>query len=593
MNCQVLVKIKTVTFHLPDEWACHTIRPIPTVWPRFPRLRGARVPVFVAACALAACAPGQRPADLSTPSTADAPPITPGSDPSASRSSSTPSGTAEPTTEPTTDASLVTPGGDPPTGPSRSTPGGRAELTIDTDSPTIPIDPRLFGTNVPAWLGPEVLGADWFRAALADAGVTTVRMPGGSWSNTYPWDACELRRPECWAPNSARPSDFAALLESTGLEGMWTVSANATAESAAALVAFFNGTVADARPIGTDRDGIDWGTVGTWAELRASGGHPQPVPILRWEIGNEVWGGRPDAGGEQCADFGWEDVWTCDGTEYMEGDGDHDGFLAVRDAMRAVDPTIEVGAVGVPSPGDWSDWGHEVLEHVGSIDFYVVHEYGFVESPAAADAAAGPGQRWADVAAAAAPALGAERLAVTEYNLVSFEAGDTEHMMTTAANAFFLADTLGRFASAGIGAANHWNMANGTTGSGTDYGLVDLNEQRRFPAFSAFAAWALAGSELLANPAPESVPGLTVYPTKHADGRVAVIVLNPGEERAVDWQALGTDPTAPTTQVAFVAPSLESRSMERVPDVELDGPAGTLELAAHSINVITIGHIDD
>jgi hypothetical protein len=75
---------------------------------------------------------------------------------------------------------------------------------------------------------------------------------------------------------------------------MWTLSANATAQSAAAAVAFFNGDVGDDRVIGIDRQGVDWGTVGSWAALRERGGNAEPHRIALWEFGNEVYGGRPD-----------------------------------------------------------------------------------------------------------------------------------------------------------------------------------------------------------------------------------------------------------------------------------------------------------
>lgn len=129
---------------------------------------------------------------------------------------------------------------------------------------------------------------------------------------------------------------------------MVTVNMNGTAQEAAALVAYFNGEVDDERPIGMDARGRDWGKVSDWAALRRENGNPEPLPIQYVEVGNEIYGGKA---GKDCAPWGWEDVWTCDGTEYVNGIGSgaarRDGYRAFRDAMRAVDPTIQVGAVGV------------------------------------------------------------------------------------------------------------------------------------------------------------------------------------------------------------------------------------------------------
>ena len=180
-----------------------------------------------------------------------------------------------------------------------------SKLTIRDDLVGAEIDRRLLGTNVPAWLGPTVLADRAFVDATIESGVTLLRMPGGSWSNSYDWLGCESsdasQCPWTWA---ARPTDFVEFMQATGLPGMWTISMNETAESAAAAVAFFNGSAGDERAIGVDRDGVDWGTVATWARLRAEHGNDDPVPIELWEVGNEVYGGRGGVGGAAFAPIG-------------------------------------------------------------------------------------------------------------------------------------------------------------------------------------------------------------------------------------------------------------------------------------------------
>lgn len=411
---------------------------------------------------------------------------------------------------------------------------GAVDVVVDVDDAT-PIPPELLGTNVPAWLGPERLGDPDFVDAVREVRTTLVRMPGGSWSNVYDWLGCELGDEDtCVFDEPARPSDFAAFLTETRLEGMWTVSANSTAESAAALVAFFNGETGDDREIGVDRDGVDWQTVGYWAGLRESGGHPAPIGITWWEFGNEVYGGRPETGGSECASFGWEEVWTCDGTEYVTGTDDQDGYLAVRAAMRSVDPSISVGAVGIGRPGEWSSWGDEVIAAAGDdLDFYVVHEYGFDRSPDADEAAARPAELWEPLIAEVDAALGdGTPVGVTEYNLVSFEAADTEQTMTTVMNALYIADSIGRMARAGVDVAAQWNFANGVTGSGTDYGLVDADTYEPLPAYHAVRAWGTAGSELLG--LDGEVADVAFHPTRDIDGSVRIVVVHVGDsERTV------------------------------------------------------------
>jgi hypothetical protein len=462
-------------------------------------------------------------------------------------------------------AALAACAGDGPSSVSSQASGTR--IVLDTDAAGVAWDRLLLGTNVPAWLGPDRLADEGFRQAIADAGITWLRFPGGSWSNGYDWLGCERRdESACFWTWAARPSDFLDLAAGTGLPAMWTVSANATAQEAAALVAFANGEVDDDRIIGRDRRDRDWGTVGEWAALRAEHGRPEPVRIELWEFGNEVFGGRPDAGPE-CASFGWEDVWTCDGSEYVTGSDEHDGYLAVRAAMLAVDPDIAVGAVGVPDAGSWGGWGAEVASEAGdAIDFYVVHHYGFDSSPPPDDVLDAPRSQWPSVMAGvldtfeADPGVAAPPVAVTEYNLVAFQDADTEAVMATQANALYLAATLGEMAAAGVDLAAQWNLANGEAPNGTDYGLLDADTGERHPAYEAFRMWSQMGDTLV----PIEVrgdPALRAFGARRDDGSLTVLVLNGADTGAsFDLDLVGSDGAWSLTESRAVASSLAART---------------------------------
>lgn len=469
------------------------------------------------------------------------------------------------------------------------------DVLVRTDRAGTRIDQRLLGTNVPAWLGPERLASNWFRESLLASGATTIRMPGGSWSSVYGWSDCELRSGSgCIWDGAARPSDYLELLEATGLDGMWTVSINETAQSAAAVVAFFNGSIDDDRSIGVDRNGRDWGTVGDWAAVRGEGGHPDPSPIRLWEIGNEVWGGQRSTGGDQCASYGWEVVWTCDGTEYVTGTDHHDGYLAIRSAMRTVDPDIEIGLVGVPDPSSWKDWGTEVLTAAeGQFEFYVVHQYGFDWSPSPDEAIRRAAELWPDVVVRSRASLPpGTPIALTEYNLVSTEEDDDRQTLTQVANAIFVAETIGELAGRGVEIANHWNFANERSSNGTDYGLVDADTGDPYPAYHAFAAWGRAGDELLDAAFAEDLDdaaSVRVYPTRRADGSLHVIVVHTGD--ASRQLAIGLESGVPTAPVAVGysaerpdAVSLQERSLE----APVVGGAVEVELGPWSITEIEL-----
>jgi hypothetical protein len=391
----------------------------------------------------------------------------------------------------------------------RHSPTDTASIYIQTSGPVTPINPFIFGSNLPAWLNPVRFENSTFRARTMATGLTMLRMPGGSWSNTYDWLACENGMiPDCEWPWAARPTDFLNFLRATGIEGMWVVSPNGTAQEAAALVAFFNAAITDTTPIGVDLRGRDWLTAGHWAQLRRDHGNPEPLPVKLWEVGNEVYGGEPDNHPE-CQPHGWEEVWTCDGTEYVNGVGSgserHQGYLEFRQAMRAVDSTIQVGVVGTPFATQWHNWGNEVIAAAGEVmDFYSIHQYAYFNPSASyADVLAQPHRTWPDIRADLNTALETHAgdrdipTAVTEYGLFSAGDLDDDQMMIRAVNTLFIADTLGQIIQSGFAMALQWDLANGRFLNGTDYGLLDPETFARNPPYYVFPLWTRFGHELL------------------------------------------------------------------------------------------------
>ncbi len=492
---------------------------------------------------------------------------------------SSPGTTASPTTAATT---LVSPtevldSTELPLTPTTAALDGRPLIRIDTTAPGQPIDPRLFGTNAPAWIGPSNLGRDDVIAMTQALGTNILRIPGGSWSNAYSWLACETGDAQsntedgCYWPWAARPTDFLNFVRATGQEAMWTVSINGTSKEAAALVAFFNGSVGDTTPIGVDVRGYDWKTVGHWAQLRADNGNPEPLGIKLWEVGNEVYGGKPDTGGSDCSEWGWEDVWTCDGTEYMlgkiAGSEIHEGYLDFRDAMREVDPSILVGAVGVEEPDSWSDWGNEIMREGGeNLDFYVIHHYAYSEQPPSAEAAlTRPQETWAEMIAQTNAAFDTTLgrripIAVTEYNLVAFQDLDNDQLMTRAVNALFMADTLGQLATHGVAMANQWDLANGRANNGTDYGMIDMDTGIRAPQYYALLLWTRFGTQLLPVESPFAADTtLSFYAGRAEDGSLSLLAINKtATPQEVRFEWLGASGTWQASVDLFMADTLEA-----------------------------------
>ncbi len=434
-------------------------------------------------------------------------------------------------------------------------PGLTTTINIQVNGSAIPISSYLRASNLPTWLGPTRLSDPTFRIRTNSSGLTLLRLPGGSWSNNYGWLSCELGtnapgRLDCPAFWAAKPRDFIAFLKATGTEGMWTVSPNATSKEAAALVAYFNGSVDDTRPLGVDIRGTDWQTVGYWASLRTSAGYPEPIGIHFWEVGNEIYGSRPDTGGALCQPWGWENTWTCDGFEYVNGKGNgpsrREGYLEFVQAMKFVDPTIQVGAVGYEWPGTPSDgqsnwqtfagWGSRVISAAGNnLDFYAVHPYAYFQPPSnPADILANPQSYWPAFVGAIRNAFdtyGGGRqapIAVTEFNLVSVQDQDNNQLMTRVVNALFLADSIGQAARLGIPILIQWDLANGRAGNGTEYGLMhEDNQFYRAPQYYVYPLWARFGSQMLPVTSTLSeATQLSLYAGRVDDNTISLLAIN-------------------------------------------------------------------
>ncbi|RJP46142.1 MAG: alpha-L-arabinofuranosidase [Anaerolineaceae bacterium] len=424
-------------------------------------------------------------------------------------------------------------------------------LTIQVNQVVASIHPLMRGSNAPSWLADRYSNAT-FRSRTKYSGLKYLRLPGGSWSNMYGWLGCEMRvhqvgtsqpcggEGENWSSWITRPTDYINFLRATNMQAIYIVNVNASAQESAALVAFFNGDPSDTRLIGVDRYGQDWQTVGHWAQLRVDHGNPQPFKIRYWEVGNEVYGATQAAGGSSCMSWGWENAWTCDGAKYINGDATHDGYLSIRAAMRAVDPTIRVGAVGLEDMKSYNNWGRKVLQNAGSVmDYYVIHPYPYGTPPA--NTAAGwvkilakPRQHWPALKSSLQTAFnnyaGGRNIpiAASEFNLVYSHDLDTQKMMKRAGNMLFMAESIGQAIANQYFMFDQWSLSNGcsyVTASCYDLLLADDNFSRQ-PQYFAFPLWARFGNKMLGLHSNVAVSQLSAYAGRKDAQTFTVLVIN-------------------------------------------------------------------
>jgi hypothetical protein len=273
---------------------------------------------------------------------------------------------------------------------------------------------------------------------LIQSGVAALRYPGGGYADVFHWSVSRSALSggglSPWFGQSnnygyvASGTDFgsfAKLLTNAQCQAIITVNfgsglkwsspahtsltiplTNAEPPEAAAWVAYANantnifGTTNDVT-LGTDSIGNDWKTAGYWAMLRAATplgtddgynflriNRKASIGIKFWEIGNETFG----TGYYTTNDDGYSvnyavpypnTTYTRYGNPNLSPAAYGVGVKNFSLLMKAVDPTIKIGAVVSTPPGDYSwdsyggqRWTPQVLAQCASnIDFVIAHWY--------------------------------------------------------------------------------------------------------------------------------------------------------------------------------------------------------------------------
>ena len=456
--------------------------------------------------------------------------------------------------------------------------GTPATVTADLGMVGRVVSPDLMGIHTSVYDGHMLL--DTTPDLLKAAGVTSMRYPGGSYADLYHWEMTTAT----WTPAAGAGGNgiyvapdtdfghFVGLLEKVGAGAVITVNYGmnpqgtgpGVPQEAAAWVAYANGDPASTTVIGMDNTGHDWKTVGYWATLRASGkmptddgnnflrlSHPAPVGIKYWEIGNETYGNGYYYGG--C---GWEadlrvpypaNMGTdCQGRKTNTALSPSTYGAAVKQysaAMKAVDPTIKIGAV-VIGDNEYADWNAKVLAAAcPSFDLAIVHWYGgdaLNTTPSAPEMEIPP--MFSLIRSAlATPAYACPAgipIMVTEWGTNSLTGGDVPGSTPDAAPVgsqyagLFAAESYAHFMEQGAVAVHWLELHNRSFLAQVDWNAdpyTRYNDARRWGHHGMHIAHLFAaGNDTIVTATVSGTFGaaLKAHASLHADGSVAVMMTN-------------------------------------------------------------------
>jgi alpha-N-arabinofuranosidase len=366
-------------------------------------------------------------------------------------------------------------------------------ISVDAANTVRTVDERVFGANSVIW--DREAGSSQTIALLQQAGLRTIRIPGGSLSDVYHWrlnksiDTANGNQLNPWVWWSGM-HNFANLISELNAQAFVTVNyGSGTPEEAAAWVAYANALTSSTTVIGKDSTGYDWENAGNWAALRASStavtpedgmnflrvGRSTPYGLKHWEIGNECYGAN----------------WEID-----LNDKPHDPTTYAQRAkvyiqkMKAVDPTIKIGVVITAREDDYPNgytrsvinprtnvsytgWTPVVLATLReppavTPDMVIYHRYEQGPGGESDSALLQKGKTWTDDAAAmrrmVTDYLGEDEgkkveIVVTENNSVYEKPGKQS---TSLVNGLFLADSLANLMQTEINAYMWWAVRNGS-----------------------------------------------------------------------------------------------------------------------------------
>ncbi|WP_157506804.1 cellulose binding domain-containing protein [Ktedonobacter racemifer] len=414
-----------------------------------------------------------------------------------------------------------------------------AQVTVNAGQSLGTLTGASKGLNTAVWDGNLLDSAA--SSAVKNAGIRTLRYPGGSTSNVYHWQSNTTVSGQGYANPNNTFDAFMNMAQSVGAQPIITADYGAgTPQEAADWVQYANkGGSGYTGPVPTYTGG-------------SSTGHTYGIKY--WEIGNEIYG-----------DGTYGASWEFNNNAHTSATY-ASNVVSYSQAMKAVDPTIKIGAV-LTTPGNWPDsvtnsaspqpWNTTVLSTAcSSIDFAIVHWY--PQNPgnesdatllsASAQIAGMVSTLRSELNQYCGAHASAIQIFVTETNSVSSNPGK---QTVSVVNVLFEADNYMNWLENGVTNVDWWTLHNGATAGNTssslygnaqygDYGVLSNGSctsstsgicepaaNTPFPAYYGLQMLnylGQAGDTMVSSSSNQSL--VVAHAVKQANGNLAVLLIN-------------------------------------------------------------------
>ena len=443
--------------------------------------------------------------------------------------------------------------------------GSTVNVTVNAAEGLGTIPSTAYGLNTAVW--DSQMNTTQTQGLLKAAGVDMLRYPGGSYGDAYNWQNNTVE-----GGYVAPGTDFDQFMGTAQAIGAQPI-----------LIANY-GT-------GTPQEAAAWVQ---YANVTKGYG------VKYWEIGNEQYG-------DGIYGANWEANNYSDKSPAQYATE----LLQFASAMKAVDPSIKIGAV-LTLPGNWpdsvvasgasGDWNQQVLSIAGSaIDFAIVHFY--PPSSLGASVVNAPDQLGGELAQL--------RQEINQYAgahgpgiQVAMTETDGNNFMDTQPGALYGADTYMTSLENGVFTVDYWDLRNGATAistapdGATDYGdegvlssggcvgsTCEPPMSTPFPSYYAISMLSKLGlpGDTMVNAGTDQQL-VTAHAVRNANGDLSVMLINkdPANSYQVSLHYAGFTPVSAAPTV--YAYGDEASSITSAPQ----GTSASQALPPYSIETIVL-----